>query len=173
MAHMRVQKQRHAHHVIIFQSALEFCSLAVLHALFRNPLGIYMPLILILLCVSNTFLGTDRLCTGDLKVVLERVYDARRKWKEIGIALYIDIDDLEVIRLNSRDANSWFMDMLAQWLRRVQPLPSWDAMIKALKAPYVGYPHLAEKIEQTVYPTRVAKLTAVVQGIRFLPMVKT
>ena len=126
-----------------------------------------------LLDVTSSFLiSADRLYKGDLNKVLGHVYSARCKWMQIGIALDMDPDDLEAIKVEFYDVGSWFTHMLIQWLTRVFPQPSWDAMIKALKEPHVGYPQLAEKVEQMVYPTRVAKVAAVVQGITLLPMVK-
>lgn len=42
-------------------------------------------------------------------------------------------------------------EMLSRWLKTVNPPPSWKAIIDAVRAPAVGYYHLAKEIEQSVY----------------------
>ena len=39
--------------------------------------------------------------------------------------------------------------MLILWLKRINPLPKWSAMVEALKQPTVGFENLAEQVEGT------------------------
>ena len=56
--------------------------------------------------------------------------------------------DLDVIEENyPRNVDKCFSKMLTLWLRGVDPLPTWSAMVTALKKPAVGLGDLAEEVE--------------------------
>ena len=56
--------------------------------------------------------------------------------------------DLDVIEENNpKNVDKCFSKMLTLWLRGVDPLPTWSALVAALKKPAVGLEALAKQVE--------------------------
>ena len=89
------------------------------------------------------------LTSGDLKNVLDSLWKARTKWFHIGIQLDMEISHLNVIRNKYRDeADFCFTEMLTDWLKRMNPPPTWEALVDALQSQMVGYEQLAATIKK-------------------------
>ena len=88
------------------------------------------------------------LSLSNLPKVQRAVWEARAKWYNIGLELNIDPGTLDTInrKFNSDNIDDRFRDMLATWLRMVQPRPSLSLLAQALRSPTVGYTDLAEQI---------------------------
>ena len=57
---------------------------------------------------------------------------------------------LKVIRNDYHDeADLCLTEMLTDWLKRMNPPPTWEALVDALKSQTVGYEQLADTIEKT------------------------
>ena len=68
-------------------------------------------------------------------------------WKDIGIELDLKVTDLDTINETSHgNVKKCFSEMLTLWLKRVNPPPTWTAMVDALKEPAVGFEALAEQV---------------------------
>ena len=88
------------------------------------------------------------LTINELDSVLKKVWEARNKWQNIGLALGVSQDDLDAIRVsNSDDADKCFAQVLAKWLRSCSRSKSWRVLADALRSPTVGYQCLANNIE--------------------------
>lgn len=87
----------------------------------------------------------DRLTLTRLRSVKNRIWEARSKWKDIGIELKLEVTDLDAI--NGSDTGACFEEMLIMWLKQNKSRPTWLRMIKALKSRPVGFQELAEQIE--------------------------
>ena len=91
---------------------------------------------------------TDHLTVDDLKDVRTAIWDARSGWKDIGIELGLKITHLDAIEENNHgNAEKCFTKMLTVWLKRVNPPPTWSAMVEALKGRTVDFEDLAEQVE--------------------------
>ena len=68
------------------------------------------------------------------------------RWKDIGVMLRIPVDRLAIIQAdhNSSDCSSCMREMLRHYLQQITPLPSWDAVVEALKS--LELDHVAEHI---------------------------
>ena len=85
----------------------------------------------------------------DLKTVQSDLWDVRSKWYNLGIQLDMKIEDLEAIKeKNSNNPDQCFTDCITCWLRRSDPLPTWVALLKALKEHTVGFQTLAQDVER-------------------------
>ena len=90
----------------------------------------------------------DQLTIGNLKTVKKAVWSARTKWKVIGLELDIIQTDLDAIEVAYRtDIERCFIEMLALWLKKVDPPPTWTAMVAALQDPTIGEGELAKELE--------------------------
>ena len=55
---------------------------------------------------------------------------------------------LQVIKQDNRDVtDSGLITFLTHWLSRPSPLPTWSALIDAIKSPPIGYVDVADQIE--------------------------
>ena len=82
--------------------------------------------------------SSSQLTVGDLKAVQDLVWPARSKWFYIGVQLGIDLGTLEAIKKDHHSSEECFTAMLTTWLRMNDPVPSWRALVNALKSKPVG-----------------------------------
>ena len=76
-------------------------------------------------------------------------WPARLEWSNLGLGLGMDKTTLEVIRHDNHDkVKPCFREMLSEWLKMVDPRPSWERLVIALQDPSVGCADLAEHIEK-------------------------
>ena len=95
---------------------------------------------------------------NDLKDVIDVLFDVSRKWYYIGLQLNIQVDILENIKHQESDDSNRLREMLIIWLKQVNPLPSWEALVSALKGRTVGEAQLAEQIQQKYCNTTQGKI---------------
>lgn len=69
------------------------------------------------------------------------------KWEEIGFSLRLESGLLEIIKKdNPSDCRACLREMLKEWMKQVDPPPSWSAIIKAVKD--CGYRPLARTLKE-------------------------
>ena len=88
------------------------------------------------------------LTTNDLKEILDKLWDVRTKWFDIGIQLSLKVSDLDAIKLsNNNKPGDCFREMLTHRLRQL-PGASWENLLCALSLETVGYCSFAESIRK-------------------------
>ena len=111
---------------------------------FTNPLACSVQLVI---PCSLVFTATGYLKITDLRAVQVAIWSARSKWYDIGVALCVSPDTLDVIDKDKRSVcDECFREMLKEWLRRPEPCPTWKELAKALRSPVIGYGHLADEL---------------------------
>ena len=66
---------------------------------------------------------------------------------DLGLQLGVDQTTLRVIERDYRDMTKrCFMEMLSEWLKMIDPLPSWERLIAALKSPSVKRKDVASMV---------------------------
>ena len=89
-----------------------------------------------------------RLTTKDLVDVLEAVAHACAKWELIGLQLRMQPEKLDEIECKHKaDPKKCFLEVLKEWLKGLDPEPTWEGLAKALKSRSVGEVELAGQIE--------------------------
>ena len=86
------------------------------------------------------------LTTTDLPIIMEKIWDARAKWYNIGLGLRINPGTLDAIEKNNRNVDDQFRETLGVWLKTNQPQPTKALLAEALQSRIVGYGYLAEHI---------------------------
>ena len=66
---------------------------------------------------------------------------------QVGLELGLDKSSLDAIKINCQEMEDCFQEVLLKWLKSVTSGPSWKALVKALRASTVDFPHIATKIE--------------------------
>jgi len=107
-----------------------------------------------LIYVSNwTSIGScaclpDRLSVDDLVAVQRKLYAVRNEWYNLGLELGQRASTLDSIDTRySSDPSKCFCQVLKEWLKGIDPPPTWQAMVNALKSPTVAQHHVAEEIQ--------------------------
>ena len=73
------------------------------------------------------------------------------KWEEIGISLQLESGLLEIIKEDyPNNCRACLREMLKEWMKQVNPPPSWSAIIKAVKD--AGYSSLARTLREKYLP---------------------
>ena len=88
------------------------------------------------------------LVSKNLSKVLDMLWNARDGWFNLGLALGIDHTTLKVIKKdNASDTDACFTEMLSVWLK-MDPPPTWETLVAALKACSVGQRKLAKQLKK-------------------------
>ena len=93
--------------------------------------------------------------------VMTELYDVRTKWKLIGLGLRLPPPELDAI---SGDHLNCLQNVLTKWLNRIDPLPTWDALIAVLRSRLVAEEKIAKELEKRF--CGVTFDTIPMQGIR-------
>lgn len=88
----------------------------------------------------------------DLSTVLEELHEARTKWYCIGLKLKIPVDTLDSIKTQSDNPGECLLQALKHWLKTVDPKPTWQALVDALRSCLVEEHQLASSIEEKYHP---------------------
>ena len=83
----------------------------------------------------------------DLHEVQEAIWDARPKWKNIGLGLKIRPPDIEVIDENNGKIDDKFRTMILKWLQNGKNC-TWVALCEVLSLRSVEHDNLAAEIKQ-------------------------
>ena len=82
--------------------------------------------------------------TDLMKALYHKVAD---KWKHIGIYLRLPMATLNTIATEHQsDPRECLIGMLDVWRNRVDPLPTWSAIIEAVE--FLGEEQLARKLQE-------------------------
>ena len=84
--------------------------------------------------------------TQDLKGLMTALYrKVAHKWKTIGVCL--EISDLDTIETKHHgDSHLCLVEMLDAWLKRVDPPPTWSAVIEAVE--FLGEEQLGRELRE-------------------------
>ena len=96
---------------------------------------------------------SDRLSVDDLAAVQRKIFAVRTEWYNLGLELGQRPSTLDSIAVQySSDPSQCFRQVLKVWLKGVDPRPTWQAMVNALKSPTVARPQVAEQIQTELSP---------------------
>ena len=84
---------------------------------------------------------------------MNELHPVRTNWYNIGLELDIPYTELNCFREMYSYPLDSLREMLIYWLKMaVDPPPSWDAVITALKSPIVGEKNIAAQLESRYCP---------------------
>ena len=90
-------------------------------------------------------------CTGSKPTIKELQRELHTKvadqWEDIGIQLGIEDGLLRQVKADNETSGRCLREMLRIWLTRVDPPPSWPAIIDALNV--LGEDSLAQHLKET------------------------
>ena len=80
-----------------------------------------------------------------LWTLMNELYDVRAKWKQIGLGLFFPESDLDAI---SGTPQECLQKLLSKWLKRLEPLPTWDRLVAVLRSRVIGEEKKAQELEE-------------------------
>ena len=84
----------------------------------------------------------------DLGTIQEDLHAARKHWYNIGVQLQIPVDTLDSIKVeNTYNNGECLREVMKNWLKRVDPRPTWRDVVTALNSRTVGECKLAEELK--------------------------
>ena len=85
---------------------------------------------------------------SNLGLLLHALHPVRVSWYYIGLELGIPHTELECFKTNFPDLSDSMREMLKHWLDiAVDPRPTWESVVTALRSPIVGKSRVAEELE--------------------------
>lgn len=92
------------------------------------------------------FCTGQTLDTNSLWDILNELYDARCKWKMIGLGLRIPHSDLD--EMSSTNPLECLQNIVCKWLSGIDPPPMWETLLSVLRSRLVGEERKAQELEQ-------------------------
>ena len=84
----------------------------------------------------------------NLRVLRNELHPVYTNWFNIGLQLGIPYHKLECFKQMYQNPSELMCEMLARWFKTaIDPCPSWEAVVAALRSPSVDAQHLAEQLE--------------------------
>lgn len=80
----------------------------------------------------------DFLSSGNMREVLDLIWDYRSRWKFIGIVLGVDPGTLDAIEKDHNKAEDSLVELIGKWLRGSRPKPTQSALTIALQSRQVA-----------------------------------
>ena len=88
-----------------------------------------------------------------LRVLLNELHPVRGSWYKIGLQLDIPHATLDCFKQNYSDQTDLMCETLKHWLETaVDPPPTWEAIVTALRSPIVDKKKVAEQLELKYCP---------------------
>ena len=86
------------------------------------------------------------LMPSDLSKILSTVWEARSRWYNLGLELKLPPGTLEAIKLeNPHVSGDCLRAILYEWLKNLDPPPTWQSLSKALQSPTVEMGELVKE----------------------------
>ena len=83
-----------------------------------------------------------------MKALLNVLHPVRASWYNIGLQLDIPHTTLDCFKQNYSDQSDLIREVLKCWLKTVvDPSPSWEAIVTALRSPSVNEKSIAAQLE--------------------------
>ena len=109
-----------------------------------------------------------------LKALLHELHPVRASWYNIGLELDIPHSTLNGFKPMYSDQLDLMREMLLYWLdTAVDPPPTWEAVVSALRSPIVCMTYVAEQLESKYCATEENKGIAIFTLHRLRGTVKT
>ena len=83
-----------------------------------------------------------------LKALLTALHPARASWYKIGLEMDIPHTELDCFEQKYSDPTDLMCEVLKYWFKTaVDPCPSWEAVVRALRSPLVNEMNVAVQLE--------------------------
>ena len=96
------------------------------------------------------------LAPSDAVNVLEQILEAQNQAYVLGLKLKLPLFVVEGICANYSTPRDRLLQVLIEFMKQVEPRPTWKVIIAALRSPAVNLPQLAVRVETSHFPDPTA-----------------
>ena len=96
--------------------------------------------------------GDESLTPDDAVDVLEEILEAQNQSRFLGLKLKVPEYIVTSIHTRNMDPKDCLYYILVEFLKQVEPKPTWRIIVAALRSPIVNLPQLAMKVEVAHFP---------------------
>ena len=109
-------------------------------------------------CYTSTAAPTsdDPLTPDDAVNVLEEILEAQNHSRFLGLKLNVPDYIVTGIHTHYTDPKERLYYVLVEFVKQVDPRPTWRAIVDALRSPAVNLPQLAMRVERAHFPDPTA-----------------
>jgi len=107
----------------------------------------------------------SKLVTDDLGDLQNELHGTSSKWYNLGVQLRIKLGDLDNIRREGLTPVDCLREMLKIWLKQVDPYPTRNTLITALKRPVINEHQLASQLEKKYTSDGTSPSTSAIQSV--------
>ena len=100
--------------------------------------------------------GDDPLTTDDAVNVLEEIVEAQNQSFALGLKLKLPLHIVDGIITTYSQPRDRLLQILIEFTKQVDPIPTWKAIVHALRSPAVNLPQLAMRVEAVHFPDPAA-----------------
>ena len=96
----------------------------------------------LLIHITTVIISADK---PELREVLKELLPLAPKWATIGALLGISEDIIDKIKANEEAVDDRLRKMLSEWLKLLDPLPTWESLVSAVEVIHQGKAKEIEK----------------------------
>ena len=98
----------------------------------------------------------ETLRPDDARTILEELLDAQNHAHLLGLMMNVKPRDVEAIQTTYQQPKDRLLHIIIAFLQQAEPMPTWRAIVDALKSPVVGLTALARRVEAAHFPDPTA-----------------
>ena len=98
----------------------------------------------------------ETLKPDDAGDIAEELNDAQTQSFSLGLKLKLPLSEVEAIHSQYRSSRDCLLHVIIEFLRQVEPRPTWRVIVEAFSSRLVNQPALARRVEATHFPDPTA-----------------
>ena len=95
-----------------------------------------------------------------------QILDVQTKSKIFGRVLKLPASTVDRIHVQYSDPEECLFQVMDEFVKQVEPRPTWRAIVNALRNPLIGFTNLVEEIEYKLYG-KTSTLASFSQGYNY------
>ena len=95
------------------------------------------------------------LATDDAVKILEELLPAQNKSHPLGLVLNLPYHEVEAIHMQYQNPQERLLRVIIEFLNQVEPRPTWEVIVEALRSRAVNLPALARRVEAAYCPDSI------------------
>ena len=96
--------------------------------------------------------GDETLTPNDAAKVLQEISDAQNQSYILGLTLGLPQAEVEALHSTYSKPRECLLHIIIQFLKGIEPRPTWRVIVDALRSPAVNLPALANRVEAAHFP---------------------
>ena len=108
----------------------------------------YLSFLLFCTHLLATNIGDETLTPDDAIKIVEELLDVQKCLRFFGLKLQLSERIVDAIHTKYHDPHECLYYTIHEFLKRVEPRPTWTFIVNVLRSPLINLPRLAQSIEE-------------------------